>query len=328
MVGSSKAMHAAFERIRSYAPYHVPVLITGESGTGKELAAGAIHERSDYADGPFVAINCGALPNELVASELFGHERGAFTGALAQHIGYFERAHGGTLFLDEIAQLPSDVQSTLLRVLQEGTFRRVGGQQTISVDVRVVAATNSDLEAAVNNGTFRDDLFFRLNVLRLHLPPLRERAGDIRLMANYFARQLADEMGVDRPIITAEALDALEAHRWPGNVRELVSAIRRALVLADGEITRDHLDLGTDSKSPAADWSGGEPRPTSRRGDPSAPMASDPNMVDSDITRPEAIRHMLSACGGNVTEAARRMGVSRVTLYRRMRKYGLQRKSA
>ena len=303
MVGSSTAMQTAFHAIRNYAPYRVPVLVTGESGTGKELAARALHERSPYADGPFVALNCAALPTELVSSELFGHEKGAFTGAVDRKIGYFERAHNGTLFLDEVGQLPPDVQSTLLRVLQEGAFRRVGGQDLIQVDTRIVAATNSDLETAVRDGRFRDDLFYRLNVLRVHLPPLRERRGDIRLMAHYFTRSLAEEMGIDQPTLTERALSALELHPWPGNVREFISTMRRAMVVAQGDtIDVDHLDLEEAPILCAQD---------ARRQTDDAVAARD---------EPADIAEALAQCGGNKSEAARLLGISRVTLYRRLQK--------
>jgi DNA-binding NtrC family response regulator len=232
MIGHSPVMTEVFETIKQVAPSRATVLIQGESGTGKELAAHAIHHLSQRAKEKFVAVHCAALTPELLASELFGHEKGAFTGASQQRIGKFEQCHGGTLFLDEIGDMSPTTQTKILRVLQSGTFERVGGNSPIRVDVRIIAATNKPLEDAVANRQFREDLFYRLNVVRIQLPPLRERRDDIRLLVDYFLRKLAGA-GVPKTISTS-AVAALEAYHWPGNVRELENIIRRATVVAKG----------------------------------------------------------------------------------------------
>lgn len=249
MIGDGEAMREVFARIRRFASTDVPVLITGESGTGKELAARAIHERSAVADGPFIAINCGGIPADLVAAELFGHEKGAFTGAHQRRPGRIEMADGGTLFLDEIGDFPIHLQPHLLRFLQEGTFERVGGLETLRIQTRIIAATNVDLEAAVEAGRFRRDLFFRLNVLRLHLPPLRERGDDVTLLARFYIDRLRHAHGKPLARLTPEALVAIRNHPWPGNVRQLISALRRGLTLCRrGRITSADMginDAGT-----------------------------------------------------------------------------------
>jgi DNA-binding NtrC family response regulator len=234
MVGNSPPMQEVFEQIRRFAACDVPVLITGESGTGKELVARAIHDHSRRAGGPFVALNCAAVPATLIASELFGYEKGAFTGATARKHGHVEHAHRGTLFLDEIGDMPIDLQGLLLRFLQEGEILRVGGRQTIKVDVRIVAATNVRLREAIAAGKLREDLYYRLNVLTIHLPPLRERAGDIEILATYFLRAIGSELRREMHGFTPAAMQAMLAYQWPGNVRELIATMRRAVVLADG----------------------------------------------------------------------------------------------
>ena len=231
MVGQSPTMVHLFEQIRSVAPTTSTVLITGESGTGKELAARAIHVCSDRQSEPFVSVNCGAVSPQLIESELFGHEKGSFTGADRQHKGYFERAHGGSLFLDEITEMPLELQVKILRVLETGTLTRVGGSELIEVDVRVLAATNKDLDAAVRDKSFREDLFYRLNVIPIHVPALRERREDIPVLAEHFLAKARAEMKQDVRLISEEAMALMTVYDWPGNVRELENVIERAVAL-------------------------------------------------------------------------------------------------
>ena len=231
MIGESDAMQRVFERIERVADADVPVLIQGETGTGKELVAQAMHDRSRRARGPFVAVNCAAVPPNLLESELFGHVRGAFTDAVRDRAGHFVEADGGTLFLDEIGDMPLQMQAKLLRVLQEGEVRPVGGSKTVRVDVRVVAATHRDLAAMCREGGFREDLYFRLAVVEVALPPLRERGGDAALIATQLVDRLARDVGRPAPSLSPAALRALAAWRWPGNVRELENELRRAIAL-------------------------------------------------------------------------------------------------
>lgn len=302
LVGESLAMQQVAALIGRFGKTDEPVLITGESGTGKELIARAIHNDSRRAGGPFVAVNCAAIPAGLVASELFGHEKGAFTGATGRSLGQIEHANGGTLFLDEIGDMPIDLQGHLLRFLQEGQIRRVGGRELVNLNVRIVSATNVRLREAIADGRFREDLYYRLNVLALPVPPLRERRPDIPLLANHFLRQAVADF--DRGIqgFSAEAMTALLRHRWPGNVRELMSVVRRAVVISDEPlIPVDALhDLDDRAVAPA----GGAPRPGS----------------------PEeraALVATLEKTGENVSSAADALRVSRVTLYRMMRRHGI-----
>src|ERR1700729_1737297 len=228
-------MQKVFKLIGQLAGSDATALITGESGTGKELVARAIYHHSERSEKPFLAINCAAIPEQLLESELFGHERGAFTGATTQRIGRFEQCHQGTIFLDEIGDMTPATQTKILRVLQSGTFERVGGNQPIQVDARVIAATNKPLEQAVAARQFREDLFYRLNVVRIQLPPLRERTEDIRLLVNYFLRKLAQDRQHHPKSISASVIKALEKYHWPGNVRELENVIQRAVVVAKGD---------------------------------------------------------------------------------------------
>jgi len=235
LVGAAPPLRAALSRLSMVAPTDATVLITGETGTGKELVARAIHRRSRRAARPFVSVNCAAIPASLIASELFGHERGAFTGALQRRLGRFELAAGGTLFLDEVGELPLETQIALLRVLQEREFERVGGTRAIHADVRVIAATNRDLQKAVDAGTFRSDLFYRLNVFPIEVPPLRDRAGDIRLLVEHFARRHAATLGKTVRRISRTTMDLLECYPWPGNVRELQNIVERSLIICDSD---------------------------------------------------------------------------------------------
>jgi two-component system response regulator HydG len=299
ILGRSPALARTLEQAERVARHgEVTVLIGGETGTGKELLARAIHYHSPRAAAPFVEINCAAIPVNLLESELFGHERGAFTGAVAAKQGLFELAHGGTLFLDEVGSLPAELQPKLLRALENRQIRRVGGQTTRQVDVRLIAATHLDLTAAVRRGEFREDLFYRLNVVSLVLPPLRERDGDVELLAQTFVARLATTHGLPVPPLTPEVRAGLRAHPWPGNVRELRNAIERALVLSPpGTLRVEELGPEADSYPPPA--SGGLPFPND--------LAT--------ITR-TAARRMLELTAGNKSEAARRLGISRPRLQR------------
>jgi DNA-binding NtrC family response regulator len=302
MTGTSAAIRALSQNIRKFAPVELPLLITGETGTGKEMAARALHQLSGRRDKPFAAINCGALPANLVQSELFGHERGSFTGATSRRIGHFESADGGTVFLDEIGDLPLDAQTNLLRVLQEGTIERIGSCQSIKVNVRVLAATHVDLEKAVAQGRFREDLFYRLNVLRLRMPPLRERNGDIELLAQYFLDAFRESYGTRARAFSTAARKAMNAFAWPGNVRELMNRVQRAAVIADDAlITPDDLELNADIPGVDRD-SLGSARTSAER---------------------EAIVDCLRASAFNISECARRLRVSRVTVYRLCKKHQL-----
>lgn len=300
MIGTSPAMQELYQHIRKMQSVDSPILITGESGTGKELAAQAIHFYSARRQSPFVAVNCGALPTHLIQSELFGHEKGSFTGAFQRKIGRIEAASGGTVFLDEIGDLPLELQVNLLRFLQEKTIERIGSNRVIHVDVRVVAATNADLENAVREGRFREDLYYRLNVLRLQIPPLRERERDIELLAKTFLEEFSRKEMREVKAFSKKALRALYDHPWPGNVREMINRVKRAAVMSETRLITP-ADLGLD-------------RPAATR-----------NILSLDKAREkaelEAIQNSLQLNMNNVSEAARQLGVSRVTLYRLINKF-------
>jgi transcriptional regulator with GAF, ATPase, and Fis domain len=253
IVGTSSALRSVLSCVAKVAPSDSTVLITGETGTGKELIARAIHKRSRRAGRAFVSVNCAALAPSLISSELFGHEKGAFTGAAQRRLGRFELADGGTIFLDEVGELLPDTQVALLRVLQEREFERVGGGQPVQVDVRVIAATNRNLNAAVGNGTFRQDLFYRLNVIPIELPPLRERKDDLRTLVEYFVQRYADRAGKNIRSIDKKTLDLLQAHDWPGNIRELQNVIERSVILSSGNaFSVDELWLSKETSRPAS----------------------------------------------------------------------------
>ncbi|MDH3198353.1 MAG: sigma-54 dependent transcriptional regulator [Candidatus Krumholzibacteria bacterium] len=313
ILGDSPPMRELATLIARVGPTSSRVLIVGESGTGKELVARAIHAASPRAARPMVSVNCAAIPRELVESELFGHEKGAFTGATQRQQGRFELAHGSTLFLDEIGELPLDAQAKLLRVLEEGSVRRVGADRPRPVDVRVLAATNRDLEEDVRTGRFRDDLFFRLHVLPIRVPPLRERLDDLPVLVRHFVR-VAAARGARRPRdVTDDALRRLRVHPWPGNVRELANAIERLTIVGgDGPVTREEVDAVL-----------GSPRPeVSGRGGASEARGLAAALAEYERT---LIERALRDAGGSVAEAARRLDTDRANLYRRMRRLGLRR---
>jgi len=314
-IGSSLAMQAVYRIIDSAAPSKATVFVTGESGTGKELCAQAIHTRSPRAAAPFIAINCAAIPKDLIESEIFGHVKGAFTGATDNRDGAARQAHGGTLFLDEICEMDLGLQSKLLRFVQTGTFQRVGGSRTETVDVRFLCATNRDPLAEVRAGRFREDLYYRLHVIPLHLPPLRERDDDVLQIALSFLNQYAREEGKGFSGFTPEAEAALLRYYWPGNVRELQNAIRTVVVLHQGEL------VAREMLPPPLNGVVAEPRPV-RVGEGGQRLVP----ADSDLAtriRPleqverEAIEQAISACGGSVVRAAQYLGVSPSTIYRK-----------
>jgi len=304
MWGRSEAMRTVYEQVSRVAVTAVTVLIEGESGTGKELAAQSIHQMSRRRKNPFLAINCGAISPQLMESEIFGHEKGSFTGANRQHLGFFERAHGGTLFLDEITEMPMDLQVKLLRVLETGTFNRVGSTDVQTTDVRIIAATNRIPERAVAEGKLREDLLYRLNVFPLRLPPLRDRLDDVPLLADHFLQKICEEEGqVKRFAPTAYA--AMNAHEWPGNVRELRNAVQRAYVMAqDSVITERWMDLGSGAVAK-----------------PAVPQLTFPIGTSLADAQRELILATLAHFDGHKERTAAALGVSLKTLYNRLKEY-------
>ena len=314
LIGCSPAMTKVFEAIQRIADSPATVLLMGESGTGKELVARALHVHSNRRDAPFVAVHCSALPESLIETELFGHERGAFTGAVAAREGRFELAHRGTLFLDEVGTLNLNVQTKLLRVLEERQFERVGGRKTIQVDVRLIAASNEDLEALVGQGRFREDLFFRLNVLPLRLPPLRERREDIPLLVNHFVRQYSQQGKLGVKTVAPEALNHLLAYAWKGNVRELENVIQRAVLMADGEsVNTEHLPPHI-----AASVGAGTQFFT--------PLPSDGLNLTEEVARyeRELVKAALCQAAGKKAEAAKLLHLSKEQMKYLCRKYELE----
>jgi DNA-binding NtrC family response regulator len=305
MIGNSPAMHDIFERIQRVAPTDATVLVLGESGTGKELVARAVHEQSPRKEQPLITVNCAAIPDNLLESELFGHEKGAFTGAVETHHGLVEAAHGGTLFLDEIGELPTDAQARLLRVLQEGEIRRIGSTQSRRVDVRLIAATNRDLKQEVERGNFRSDLYFRLHVMEILLPPLRERGEDIHELAEHLLARTCKRLNRPPRSYSDDAIVALMQYPWPGNVRELENVIERAVILADGEVIKaTTLGLHTQVDNAA------------------------PESVNDKLSLDEYFTRFVRENEQKMTETelARQLGVSRKTLWERRHRLGVPRK--
>jgi two-component system nitrogen regulation response regulator GlnG len=332
IVGRSGVMQQVFKLIGQVAVSNATALITGESGTGKELVARAIYHHSDRAQQPFLAVNCAAIPEQLLESELFGHERGAFTGATLQRIGKFEQCNKGTIFLDEIGDMTPTTQTKILRVLQSGTFERVGGNQPIQVDVRVIAATNKPLEAAVAAKQFREDLFYRLNVVRIPIPPLRERPDDIPLLVNYFLEKNARELKRPPKSVAASVIKTLEKYHWPGNVRELENAIRRAHVMAKSDAI-----LLSDLPPEISGQSGATIPVAGIAGEAAATDAAalarqlfqwarrDPKLKIIPAVERELVIQALKETNNNQVHAAKMLGITRATLRKRIDKFGIQR---
>lgn len=304
----SPAMETLLNQAKKVAPLRTPVMILGESGTGKDLLARYIHENSYCAEEAFVAVNCASTPSDLLESEFFGHEAGAFTGASERRIGLFEVACNGTIFLDEIGNMPHELQVKLLRTLQESEIKRIGSNAVMRISTRVISATNACIDEEIRCGRFRSDLYYRLGVVILEIPPLRERPGDVRLLANYFVKALASELNSDAHRITPEAMRKLEHYSWPGNIRELENALERAVIFSGGEITPEHLELGQDS----------------------APAAETPLLPLSELTahavreaEVAAILRAMEQTQGNKSKAAKLLGISYKTLLNKWRDYAL-----
>ena len=310
-IGQSAAIRRVFELIEKVAPAKASVAITGESGTGKEMVARSIHNLSPRREKPFIAINCASIPATLMESELLGHERGAFTGADQRRAGVFELAHGGTLFLDEVAEIPFELQAKLLRVLEEGRLRRLGGRSELEVDVRVLSATNRELKDAIRDGRFREDLFFRLHVFQIPLPPLRERREDIPMLVQHFLDKFSREAAKRVTGVQPQAMEVLLGHAWPGNIRELKNAIERAVILCDGELlTRDHLPPEMAGKGPDRH------------------LFRVAHGVTLDALEKEYILASLQRNGNNKARTAEMLGVSEKTLYNKLNRYGREAKAA
>lgn len=310
IIGRSAVMVKLLETVAQVAPSEATALITGETGTGKELIAGAIHFNSTRKDGPFVKMNCAAVPETLLESELFGHEKGAFTGAHRLKEGRFQQAHGGSLFLDEVSEMPLPMQVKLLRVLQEREITRLGGEEVINIDVRVIAGANKELSREIEKGSFREDLFYRLNVVTLNVPPLRNRKEDIPLLAQHFLRLFSEKNRKQIKGLTPQAMDRFLKHDWPGNVRELINTIERAVVLSRTEYLDDKdFPLVTKSKLSGDQETSGQ--------------KAEPSVFKLDEVEREAILKTLKSAEGNKSEAARRLGITRKTLHKKLKKYGV-----
>ncbi len=337
ILGESEAMKSLFRQLDRVAQTEVTVLVLGESGTGKELVARAVHALSARRRAPLQTVNCATIPESLQESELFGHERGAFTGATASHAGLFEQANGGTVFLDEVGELSLSAQAKLLRVVQEGTFQRVGGERQLKSDFRLIAATNRDLTEEVREGGFREDLYFRLAVFELEVPPLRDRGDDAVLLAGEFARVQGERL-IGRPAtLTAESVALIRRYTWPGNVRELENAIQRAVVASTGGLLTPFdfpsrirrapavTDMAPPPTGPAASaLSTAPPMAAAPAPDSAPPQMPVPPAVSLEEFERMAVEEALRATEGNVAEASRRLGIGRTTLYAKMKKYGLR----
>jgi len=308
IVWKSDAMRRVMALVDRVAPTDSRVCILGETGTGKELVARALHERSARRDHPFVSVNCAAVPSELIESELFGHEKGAFTGAAARHLGKFEQAHGGTLFLDEIGDMPAAMQAKLLRLLQEGELERIGGERPVVVDTRVIVATHRDLEALVRKGTFREDLYHRVFVFPIAMPSLRERPDDVRLLADHFAKQIADQNNWRPRGFSPDAIEELGRYHWPGNVRELRNVVERLLLLTDGEVDAATVRQILSGRSQAA-----------------GPASAGSGTLSDRVTtfEREVVVRELTAHGYRVAETARALGLERSHLYKKCQQLGI-----
>jgi len=315
LVGTSRALQDVFDEIRQVAPTRSNILISGESGTGKELAAKAIHYNSPRRDKPFVTVNCGAIPSELLESELFGHVKGSFTGAYHDKKGLFETAHRGTVFLDEIGEMPLPIQVKLLRAIQDKTFKPVGGVKDTRVDLRIISATNRDLEDAVNKGEFREDLYYRINVIQIRMPPLRDHMEDVPLLVTHFLKRMCQETGKNIKGISPEAEEILESYNWPGNVRELENTIERAVSLARGEVITPH-DLPQKIRS------------FKSSGQPLLSLEQEGTDLDSLLQRVERelIEEALQRSGGVKSKAAQILGISFRSLRYRLEKLGIEQK--
>jgi two-component system nitrogen regulation response regulator NtrX len=310
IIGHSQGIRTILGTIRKVGPTQARILITGENGTGKELVARAIHRNSPRADGPFIEVNCAAIPHELIESELFGHEKGAFTGAIERRIGKFELADGGTIFLDEIGDMSLSAQAKVLRVLEEGRLQRIGGSKTIDIDARVLAATNKDLLKEVRQNRFRDDLYYRLNVVPLHLPPLRERCEDIPLLVDHFLREACAQNNVGQKTIAPDALAEFRRYHWPGNIRELRNAVERVVILSSGETIgkRDVEDVITGG------WEG--------RIEAGAEAKTFRDFKEQ--TEKHFLEQRLRQNQWNISQTAEELKMQRSNLYRKMEKYGLR----
>jgi len=317
MVGGSVAMQRVYHLVERLAPKKLPVLVCGESGTGKELIARALHALSDRSGGPFFTVNCAALPENLLESELFGYRKGAFTGATRNKPGYFQLAHGGTLFLDEIGEMGASMQAKLLRVLQDSTVFEVGGETPVQVNVRIVSATNRDLSALIREGRFREDLYYRIHVARIDVPPLRERLDDIPLLVEHFLARIAAEEGEAKREIEPAALERLARHPWPGNVRELQHHVQRVAAFVRGPVfALKDLERYGDLRAPS---------PSAAHGaGPQGASAAGRGVESLDELERKQIRLALEQAGGNKTRAAEILGINRVTLFRKLKRFDLE----
>ncbi|WP_339864447.1 sigma-54 dependent transcriptional regulator [Paremcibacter congregatus] len=329
MIGSSKAMKQAVELARKAMSTNIPILLEGESGVGKEVFARAIQGESDRSGKPFVVVNCGAIPHNLVESILFGHEKGAFTGALEKHMGKFVEADGGTLFLDEIGELPLELQVKLLRVLQEGEVDPVGGREPVKVDVRLISATNRDLKVMVEKGEFREDLFYRLNIFPIHLPPLRNRKSDIEHLAPHFIEHISISEGCEVKSLSPRALNLLKSYHWPGNVRQLENALFRAVILSEGmtiqpeDFPQIHTANGTLAEASEHEGDGEVQKLILDAVPVVSGLDEDGNVRPLQDVEQDLITYAMKKYDGRMSEVARRLGVGRSTLYRKVSELGL-----